>query len=174
MKLKHLILGLGLLPATLFAQENIQETRVSLSFIIPQLRIETQIAEITSLKFGVGYMPVGEYENVNGEVTKNTIESLISVSIEPRFYVSRKRRLEMAKSTNYFSGGYIGIPASMYVSKGFSFGALYGTQGMFGSSKLFFYNVGIGLGYINIELEKNKDLQGADFISEIALGIRLK
>lgn len=174
MKLKHFILVLGLLPATLFAQKNTQETRINLSFILPELRIETQIAEITSLKLGVGYMPIGEYEQVNGKVTKNTIESLISISVEPRFYVSTKRRLDMGKSTDYFSGGYIGIPVSMFVSKGFAFGALYGTQGMLGNSKVFFYNVGIGFGYVKLDLEKAKDIQGADIMSEIALGIRLK
>lgn len=174
MKLKFITLLLVLLPATLLAQYEKQDTRVNLSFLMPELRIETQIGEITSLKSGIGFIPIGTYTNTNGKTTENTLEYLVSLSVEPRFYVSRERRMSLGKSYNYFSGGYVGIPAYLFVGKGFSLGALYGTQGMFRNSNTFFYNLGIGLGYVDIESEKNNDYRKGNIISEFAIGIRLK
>ncbi len=169
-----LILCLGFLSLTAFAQEEKQKTSVRLGLLFPELIVEMQNAEASSFKMGVGIMLAGEYRSENGETTKNTIETITHFNFEPRFFVSRKRRLAMNKSIDNFSGGYIGIPATVYLSKGYSVGALYGTQGTLGRRKDFFYNLGIGVGYVNIELEQNDDIQGADLLTEATIGFRLK
>ena len=173
MKLKALIVAICLLPLTVLAQEK-QDTRVWLSLFMPELRVEMQTGASSSLKTGVGLFFVGEYQSVNGETTKNTLESIVHINAEPRFFTTRKKRKTTNKTIDYFSGGYVGVPFHLYGSQGFSIGATYGTQGTLGQKHAFFYNFGIGLGYIDLELEKNPDLKGGDLIGTFGFGFRLK
>ncbi len=173
MKLKQFVLALCLLPLTTLAQEK-QATRVRLSLLLPELQIEMQTGISSSLKVGVGILPVGEYQSTNGQETKNTLETLVNINLAPRFFTTRKRRQEMGKTMDYFSGGYVGIPLHLYGNQGYSLGVIYGTQGMLGQKKLFFYNFGVGLGYMDIDLKKNEDLKGADIVGAFGFGFRLK
>lgn len=151
-----------------------QDTRIWLSLLVPSIDGELQIGEISSLRFGVALGAAGEFESVNGETTKNTIEFFPEIKLEPRFYVSRNRRLDLGKSVDYFSGGYIGIPMATYLDKGYYFGGLYGIQAMFGNSTRFFYDLGVGLGYYDLDVSDDiKPFTGVTLLSKLGLGIRL-
>lgn len=177
-KIKMLTLGLFLSTTlTTFAQKNYsvkQDTRIWLSFFVPSVDVELQIGEISSLRFGVALNGAGDFESVNGETTKNTLEFFPEIKLEPRFYVSRNRRLDLGKSVDYFSGGYLGLPMATYLDKGYSFGAIYGIQAMFGNSTRFFYDLGMGLGYYKLDVsDMYKEFTGGGPIGKLGLGIRL-
>ncbi|MGB0884016.1 MAG: hypothetical protein ACPG4W_07015 [Flavobacteriales bacterium] len=164
-----------LLPLTSFAQQRANtESRIWLSILNPSLRIEMPIADEWSMNAGASILFAGEYEKVNGVETKNTIESLPAITLEARYFTTRAKRSEMGKTTDYFSGGYLGIPLNLYVGKGFSFGALYGVQGVNRRTSRFFYNLAIGLEYTDIEFDKNDPKQGVFLGSTLGLGVRLK
>lgn len=174
--MKKIIFGLSLFTTAFgFSQtRNNNESKVWLSLLLPELRIEVANTEKITSTVGLGYLWTGEYESINGVETKNTIEGLPFISAMPKYRTTIDRRQNLGKTLDNFSGGYVALPIHYYLSKGYQLGLVYGTQGTWGRTALFFYNFNIGLGYSNVDLEKNKDIEGVGLAGGFNIGIRLK
>lgn len=174
--MKKTILAISTIISTFaFAQQRPNSnSNIWLSLIMPKLSVEVGLTESISLSAGIGQFWVGEYENVNGVVTKNTIEGITTLSLLPKIRTTIAKRREFGKTTDNFSGGYVALPVIQYLSKGYGLELVYGTQGTWGKTGLFFYNINAGLGYSKVDLEENPDVDGIGLTGSINIGFRLK
>lgn len=164
-----MVFVLGVFFSANAQQRSTTKSDLKLSLLAPELIYEMEIGKAASLKLGIGYGLIGEYSNNNGQVTKNTLQSHAVIQAMPRIFTTRTKRMRMGKNIDHFSGGYVAFPLDYRIGIGYSVGVVYGTQGMLGSSK-WFYDLFIGLGYADLDLEKSSNVTGAYLPNGVSLG----
>jgi hypothetical protein len=148
----NLLLGLIFLSASLFAQETDNDSAVAepktvvrIGVLMPALQVEQTIARNKTIVFdlwtGFSYVHV----KTEGGTTSDLVFTP-GITVQPRFYTNLEYRRAIHKTTDYYSGTYIGIPVSLFF-KGFGMagGVVGGFQKKLGNSGFWNMSVGVGI-----------------------------
>ena len=137
-----------------FAQtsnEKDANTIIGLNIFTPGIKIEQQLAKSTTIiaDFWTEY----NFEfAVSNDITTTDFEMTYGVGLEPRFYTTLEKRKRKGRRTDYFSGGYIGIPFNYtFKSEDISGGVVYGFQSTLW--KKMYINASGGLGVLKSKTE---------------------
>ncbi len=151
-KLILLVSSLLALSTNLFSQNLMSDSVVSqpetilrLSLLIPGFEVEHTIARNKTIVFSLWTAFSYTYSSV-GYGAASTLSFYPGFSVNPRFYTNLDERREKGKTSEYYSGMYIGIPLSVFISK--YFGASGGIEAGFQKKlgKKGFWNASLGMG----------------------------
>lgn len=152
MKIVSVIL-LFLLCATAVSQNNNTQIEypssvIRLHVLAPGITFEKNIIKNSTIVFDLGSGFSYQYLSVNGE-SQSDYYFIPYFKVEPRVYRNLKKRKELNKQTNYYSGQYFGFQAKVglptkQIDLWQSYGPLWGFQKTFG--KKGYWNIGLGFG----------------------------
>ena len=126
-------------------------TVVRLHVLPPGMLVEQRVGQnatvVVDFQLGLAY----HYQEVNG-VSHSTLYTFPTLMAEPRFYTTQAKRERLGRRTDYFSGGYVGIPLvytfeTRYAYSTFTLGGVYGFQRTLGRKG--YWNIAGGLGVTN-------------------------
>lgn len=112
---------------------------VRLSLISPALLIEQKLKADASLSYCL-FTSYG-YSNPNDK------DFYLGFRVEPRYFFNQEHRKSQGKRTDYLSGGYLGVPMTVGISRSpfFEMGPLIGFQRTLGNRG--FWHIGFGAGF---------------------------
>lgn len=156
--MKKIILFLSILIGVLSVKAQVpqterpysqQSTVIRLSLLAPYLGAEQKLSETISISGNIGVGGTIFRERIN-DVSR--LRAIIKpyVSIEPRMYLGMKKRAAKGKRVDYFSGFYVGIPFTRFLTESrYSICSLFGFQRAF--SEIGFFSIGLGPSYDSFE-----------------------
>ncbi len=162
------------LSLSLFGQEQVNDTLVPepktivrLGLIWPSFQVEQTIARNKTLVFdlwtGFSYL----HQSINGQ-SSSSFEMDPGFTIQARFYTNLEYRRDIHKTTDYYSGTYIGIPVSVFFKNaGMAGGIVGGFQKKLGESG--FWNISGGVG-----IREYSGLTDFSPLGNLSLGFILK
>ncbi len=148
-----LITSLLTLSVNLYSQNllsdsvvNQPKTILRLSLLLPSFEVEQTIAKNTTIVFSL-WTTFSYVKMIYANGSTSSLSFYPGFSIQPRFYRNLEERREMGKTTEYYSGMYIGIPLSVIKIAGFgaSGGIEAGFQKKLGKSGFGDISLGVGL-----------------------------
>ena len=120
-----LITSLLTLSVNLYSQNllsdsvvNQPKTILRLSLLLPSFEVEQTIAKNTTIVFNL-WTTFSYVKMIYANGSTASLSFYPGFSIQPRFYRNLEERREMGKTTEYYSGMYIGIPLSVIKIAGF-------------------------------------------------------
>lgn len=159
---------------TAFCQEKkLTKSEIKISALFPEMILEFALADAISVKSGFSMIPVG-YTSINEDIIDIEIKSLKPrIQAMPRVYTTRVRRDRKGKSSEHFSGGYLGLPIDFILDVGKEGGVVYGSQGTFKNSN-FFYDFNFGVGAFSHGEKKYQKTVGLQLRTAFRIGYILK
>ena len=126
-------------------------TVVRVHLLPPGALVEQAIGQnatiVLDFQLGLAYT----YQEVNG-VAESAFYTFPTLMAQPRFYTTQEKRKRLGRRTDYFSGGYVGIPL-VYTFETKSFGSTFTLGGMYGFQRTLgqkgYWNIAGGLGFTN-------------------------
>lgn len=147
-----LVTSLLMLSVNLFSQNLMSDSAVSqpktilrLSLLIPSFEVEQTIARNKTIVFSL-WSAFSYFYTSTEQGSTSSLSFYPGFSVNPRFYTNLDERREKGKTSEYYSGMYIGIPLSVFIIKDFgaSGGIEAGFQKKLGKSG--FWDVSLGMG----------------------------
>jgi len=148
-----LVTSLLTLSVNLFSQNLMSDSAVSqpktivrLSLLIPGFEVEQTIARNKTIVFSL-WTAFSYIQTSSEQGSTSSLSFYPGFSVQPRFYRNLEERREMGKTTEYYSGMYIGIPLSVFKIEDFgaSGGIEAGFQKKLGKSGFWDISLGVGL-----------------------------
>lgn len=126
-------------------------TVVRLHVLPPGILVEQSIGQNATIVFDFKLGLLYQYQEING-VSQSYFYTLPALMVQPRFYTTQAKRERLGRRTDYFSGGYVGIPITYafetkYTYSAFTLGGVYGFQRTLGRKA--YWNIAGGLGVTN-------------------------